>query len=67
MCEWKKGGGGRAVGAEAVLGVGQWKAAEFWEQKAFQNFDYGGEKGDGTIAGAKVCGFSGFEEGDDYC
>ena len=66
-CWLKKGGGGRAVGAEAVLGVGQWKAAEFWEQKAFQNFDYGEEEGDGAIAAAKVCGFCGFEEGDDNC
>ena len=57
MYEWKRGGGGRSVGAEVVLDVGQWKAVEFWEQKAFQNFDYGGEKGDRAIAGAKVRGF----------
>ena len=37
-----------------MLGVGQWKTMEFWEQKALQNFDYGGEEGDGAIADAKV-------------
>ena len=28
---------------------------------------YGGEEGDGAIAGTKVCGLSGFEADDDNC
>ena len=64
-CELKEGDGVGAVGADAVFGVGQWKAAEFLEQKTLQHFDYGGEEGDGAIAGAIVCGFSGFKEDDE--
>ena len=60
VCELKKGGGGESR-------VGQRMVAKFWKQKAFQNFGHEGEKGEWPITGAKVCGFSGFEEGDDDC
>ena len=57
------GGGGAAVGMEAVLGIGQWKATEFWEQMALQNFEYRGEEKDWGIAGAKVAGLPSLRRG----